>query len=86
VTVEIIGTKKNKGGIILGNKADPHYNASGCKDLTAYSAIRQADQEAQEQERINHLIGTIFYICNLAGYRVGERIVLTDKRTGKTWR
>lgn len=39
-----------------------------------------------EEERFRKLLRTIFYICDVAGFRIEERIVLTDKRTGKTWR
>lgn len=38
------------------------------------------------EERLRKLLRTIFYICDLAGFRVEERIVLKDKRTGKVWK
>lgn len=57
-------------------------NGSGCKDLTAYEAIRNVESE----DRFNKLLKTIFNVCELAGFRVEERIVLKDKRTGKVWR
>jgi hypothetical protein len=57
-------------------------NGSGCKDLTAYEAI----QNIEDETRVNKLLATIFNICELAGFRVENRIVLKDKRSGKVWR
>lgn len=57
-------------------------NASGCYDLTAYEALKNIDDD----RRVSQLIKTIFYIVNLAGFRVDGRIALQDKKTGKVWR
>jgi hypothetical protein len=54
-------------------------NGSGCKDLTAYEAIKHV-------ERLKKLLMMIFDICELAGFHVEGRIVLKDKKTGKIWR
>ena len=62
------------------------YNASGCKDLTAYQALKNIEREKREEERLKKLLATIFYICDLAGFHIEERIVLKDKYTGKVWR
>ena len=62
------------------------YNPSGCKDLTAYHAIKNVTREEQAEERLNKLLATIFYIVDLAGFHIEERIVLKDKKTGKVWR
>lgn len=59
-------------------------NASGYKDLTAYEAIRNVTRE--EEERFKKLLSTIFYISDLAGFHIEERLVLKDKKTGKIWR
>lgn len=58
------------------------YNGSRCKDLTAYQALNNIDEE----HRVKKLILTIFYIVGLAGYEVEGRITLRNKRTGKLWR
>lgn len=58
-------------------------NNSGCLDLTPYEAIGNVEKE---EKRLRKLLKTIFYICDLAGYHVEERIVLKDKRNGKVWR
>lgn len=58
-------------------------NASGCNDPTAYKALKNIEDE---DERFHKLLYTIFYICKLADFEIEERIILTDRRTGKTWR
>lgn len=58
-------------------------NASGCNDPTAYKALKNIEDE---DERFHKLLHTIFYICKLADFEIEERIILTDRRTGKTWR
>lgn len=65
---------------------DPRRNASGYVDPTAYEAIRNVEREAEDEARFKKLLNTIFYICELAGFRIEGRIVLQDKKTGKVWR
>lgn len=62
------------------------FNASGCKDLTAYQALRNVEADEKAEARYKKLLATIFSICELAGFHVKDRIVLKDKRTGKIWR
>lgn len=71
---------------MMDPKKDPRRNASGYMDLTAYEAIRNVEREAEAEERFKKLLSTIFYICDLAGFRIEGRIVLQDKKTGKVWR
>ena len=59
-------------------------NSEGYPDPTAYRALTHIDHE--ESDRFHKLLHTIFYICQLAGFEVEGRIVLRDKRTGRTWR
>lgn len=65
-------------------------NGSGCKDMTAYDAIKNIEREERqkqaEEDRLRKLVMTIFDICDLAGFHVEGRIILKDKRTGKIWR
>lgn len=65
-------------------------NGSGCKDFTAYDAIKNIEREERlkqaEEERHKTLLMMIFGICDLAGFHVENRIVLKDKKTGKIWR
>lgn len=71
---------------MMDPKKDPRRNASGYMDLTAYEAIRNVEREAEAEERFKKLLNTIFYICDLAGFRIEGRVVLQDKKTGKVWR
>ena len=58
------------------------YNASGCKDLTAYEAIENVDSE----ERFYKLLAQIFRSCEKYGFHLESRIVVKDKKTKKIWR
>lgn len=62
---------------------DPRKNAEGYLDLTPYEAIQNIENE---DERFRKVLWIIREICNLTGFRIEGRIVLTDKKTGKTWR
>lgn len=59
------------------------YNGSGVKDYTAARAIKRADVQPME---VNRLIETIKYIVDLAGYEVDGRIALKNKKTKKVYR
>ena len=59
-------------------------NAEGYPDPTAYYGIKQAEYN-EANERHYKLLGAIFRICELAGFRVEERIVLKDIKTGRVW-
>ena len=61
---------------------NPKYNASGCKDMTAYNAIENIESE----KRLKKLLAQIFQVCNKYGFHLEERIVVRDKKTGKIWR
>lgn len=68
---------------MANNDRDLKRNGSGCPDPTAYEAIKNIDEETA---RFQRLLNTIFYICEIAGFHVEERIVIRDKRTGRIWR
>ena len=66
---------------------DPNkYNASGCKDLTAYKAIKNIEREEKLDDRVKKFLATIFYIADLAGFHIEERLVIRDKKTGKIYK
>jgi hypothetical protein len=68
------------------NEKDPRRNASHYMDLTAYEAIERVDRDRDAEERFKKLLSTIFYICELAGFRIENRLEIRDKKTGKIWR
>ncbi|MDC7288519.1 hypothetical protein NXH76_11955 [Blautia schinkii] len=59
------------------------YNGSGVKDYTAAHAIRKADCQPQE---VNRLIEIIKNVADLAGYEIEGRIALKNKKTRKVYR
>lgn len=66
---------------------NPKLNASGCKDLTAYEALKNVElAEKKAEAKYRKLLATIFSICELAGFHLEGRIVLKDKKSGKVWR
>lgn len=69
----------------MGNKDhDLKYNGSRYLDLTAYDAIKKI--EADELDRFNKLLAIIKGTCEIAGFKIENRIVLRDERTGKVWK
>lgn len=58
------------------------YNSSGCKDLTAYNALRNVESE----QRLKKFLKEVFKLSERYGFHIDERIVVTDRRTGKKWR
>ena len=71
----------------MGNKNKDHelkYNGSHYIDMTAYDAIKKL--EADELDRFNKLLAIIKGTCEIAGFKIENRIVLKDERTGKVWK
>lgn len=58
-------------------------NGSGYFDPTAYEAMKHIQEE---KEHFDKLLHTIFAVCDLAGFRLEERVVLRDLKTGKVYR
>lgn len=70
---------------------DIRKNGSGYSDPTAYEAIKNCEKskkcnKSKELLRFEKLLDTIFNICELSGYHLESRIVVTDKETGRVWR
>ena len=69
------------------NERDLMKNGEGYPDFTAFKAIKQSEQEISEsRERHYKLLGLIFRACELCGFKVEERIVLRDTKTGHVYR
>lgn len=70
----------------MNEKIDnPKKNAEEYPDMTPHKAVKNMEHQ-KEINRVHKLVHTIFYICNLAGFDVVERIVLKDRKTGKVWK
>lgn len=75
--------------IPISSKDNPIRNQEGYMDLTRHDAVEnitREEREKRERARVTKLIHTVFYICNVAGFDVEERIVLKDRKTGRVWR
>lgn len=57
-------------------------NAEGYPDPTASVAIKNADKDEQ---RFYKMLRSLQNMCELADFEILNRIVLYDKKTGKTW-
>lgn len=68
----------------MSNEKNPKYNESHCHDLTAYEAIKKL--EADELDRFNKLLAIIKGTCEIAGFKIENRIVLRDGKTGRVWK
>lgn len=64
----------------MGN---PHFNASGLPDPTAYEAIKEV---SAEELRFQTLIKTLKNVIRLSDFELENRIELRDRRTGRTYR
>lgn len=58
-------------------------NAEGYSDPTAYKAIKVAEDESANFQK---LLDTIFTICELSGFHIEGRITIKLKNTGRIWR
>lgn len=63
----------------MANTTNPRRNAEGYPDPTAYI-------NREEDERFHRLLHTLFYLCELADFKIEGRIILVDKRNGWVWR
>lgn len=62
---------------------DVKYNGSGVYDPTAYEAICHLESE---KKKISNLIRHVKELCREEGYEIEGRIILKNKKTGRTWR
>ncbi len=70
----------------MANK-NPHFNASGCPDPTAYEALKPIIKEDAELEsKVNFLIKVLKFIINETGFELLNRIEIKDKKTGRCFK
>ncbi len=65
------------------DKNDMKYNASGCRDVVAERAIKNADRTPRE---VTELMDVIKKISGAYGYDVEGRITFRNKRTNIIYR
>ena len=67
--------------------SNDRFNGSGCKDITAYKAIKEVSKEQRDKDKdMGKLIQAVKYIIDNAGYELVNRIVIKDKDTKKIYR
>lgn len=62
---------------------DIYKNHEGYSDPTVHAVLKKMEDE---ERRFHKLLNTIFYICELAGFKIEGRITLVDEKTGRIWR
>ena len=69
--------------------SDIKHNAEGYKDSTAYKTIMAIEEakkrRLKEQAEHDKLVQHIEYIVELAGFRLGDRIKLVHKQSGRRY-
>lgn len=71
----------------MKNNRNPKFNTSGCKDMTAYEALKPLIKEEVELEKkVHNIVNVMKFILEWAGFELTERIKLKDKRTGREFR
>jgi len=66
---------------------NPMFNASGCKDPTAYEAVEHITKEEKElNDRVHTVIKLIKKLIDLTDFELIGRIQIRDKKTGKEFR
>lgn len=82
--IDISEWKKEKmEALKMENSKDPRKNHEGYYDPTAFAAMKNL---GEEERRFNKLLHTIFYLCDVAGFDIQNRIVLVDRKTGRVWK
>lgn len=70
----------------MANK-NPHFNASGCADPTAYEALKPIIKEDAEIERKAYeLVKIVKIIISWAGFELVQRVQIKHKKSGKEFR
>lgn len=70
----------------MANK-NPHFNASGCADPTAYEALKPIMKEDAELEaKVSFLVKVLKFIIRESGFELLNRIEIKDKKSGRMFR
>lgn len=71
----------------MNSRSNPIYNASGCKDPTAFLAIRKADREQEEcDKKAEKLIKSVKLMLSAAGFSLIRRIEIRHDQSGREYR
>lgn len=68
----------------MSRNRSQRYNEKGYSDLTAFGAVTNVVKEEKDIEvRMAKTVGIIKLIADVLGFKIDNRIVLIDKKTGK---
>ena len=71
----------------MNSRKNPLYNISGCKDPTAFLAIREADKEKEEcDKRAEKLIKAIKLLLSASGFSLIRRVEIRHDKSGREYR
>lgn len=71
----------------MANNKNPMFNNSGCKDPTAYEALKPIIQEDAALERkVHNIINTLKFIVDWAGFEFIGRIEIKHKDSGREFK
>ena len=66
---------------------NPMFNASGCKDPTAYAALQPMVKEDKELDhKVHSLLNCLKSIIDWAGFELIGRIQIKHKKSGKEFK
>lgn len=63
----------------------PYKNCENYNDPTAGEALTKIEID-EEDVAFHKLLNAIFYLCELAGFRIKGRITFVKKDSGRIWR
>ena len=61
---------------------NPKFNNSGYYDPTAWQSLRR---DAEREKKVYDLLKAIKLMASASGFEITNRIIIQDKKTGKTW-
>jgi hypothetical protein len=69
------------------NNKNSIFNASGCKDKTAFDAVKSVTKEEQEiDHKVHELISIIKRILDITGFELTTRIQIKHKKSGREYK
>lgn len=86
---EPCGNKRHSlrsGVFVLEENMESIYNQSHCRDMTAKEAVDNADKYLFADKKAMEFTSLLHRMAKAAGYKITERIVFLDMRTGKEYR
>ena len=73
----------------MTNDFEFHTDSELEKELKVMEDVKEVNENQKkefEDTRHKRLLKSIFVLCDLAGFKIENRVVLRDKKTGKVWR